>query len=101
MNFDVEADVTGARGFEMDVFGNGERYEVRARTDALTRPWQSFRFGFTAPPAWTTVRVPFDALEPHRTEATFDKADLRRLGIIAIGRAFGADVAVADLRLYE
>lgn len=101
MNFDVGADVAGATGVEFDVYGNGETYELRARTDVLTRPWQSFRASFTAPAKWTTVRIAFDDLEPHRTDAMFDKAGLRRLGIIAIGREFTVDVAVSDIRLSE
>lgn len=101
MNFDVDADVTDAAGVEFDVYGNGEAYELRVRTDALSRPWQSFRKSFTAPAEWTTIRVPFADLEAHRTEATFEKAGLRRIGLIAIGREFAADVAVSDMRLFE
>lgn len=101
MNFEVDADVTGAKGVEFDVYGNGEPYDLRARTDALTRPWQSFRATFTAPAKWTTVRVAFDDLVPHRTDARFETAGLRRLGILAIGREFSADVAVSDIRLYQ
>ncbi|UWQ22234.1 CIA30 family protein [Jannaschia sp. W003] len=88
-------------GVAFETLGNGETYEVRLRTDALRRPWQSFRAPFRAPAAWATVRVPFAALEPHRTDARFDPAELRRLGIVAVGRAFAADVAVSNLRLYR
>ena len=100
-NFDVDADVTGATGVEFDVYGNGETYELRARTDALTRPWQSFRAAFTAPADWTTIRIPFADLEPHRTDATFERSGLKRIGLIAIGRKFEVDLAVSDMRLYE
>lgn len=88
-------------GVEIDLRGNTERYDLRLRTDQLTRPWQSFRAEFTATPEWTTLRVPFDALEPHRTDAAFDPMRLRRIGILAIGRKFDADVAVASVRLYR
>ena len=98
MNFDVTDDVSGASGIAFDVYGNGETYELRARTDDLDRPWQSFRASFTAPAAWTTVEIAFDDLEPHRTDATFDKARLKRIGIVAIGRAFAVDVAVSEVR---
>ncbi len=30
-------------GIELDVFGNGQAYGIHLRTDALTRPWQSYR----------------------------------------------------------
>lgn len=89
------------RGIAFDSFGNGEAYEMRLRTDAITRPWQSFRAEFTAPPAWTEQRLPFDSFEAHRTEAAFDPARLRRVGLLAIGREFDADIAVANLRLYR
>ena len=105
MAFDLNTDGTafdasGFAGVEIDLRGNGERYELRLRTDQLTRPWQSFREAFAAPDEWTTLRFPFEELEAHRTEAQFDQARLRRLGILAIGREFEADIAVSGVRLY-
>ena len=85
-------------GVELDVFGNGETYGVHLRTDALARPWQSYRQTFTAAAAWRTVRLPFDVFAPHRTEIPFDPRRLRRIGLIAIGRVFFADVALGGLR---
>ncbi|RPH72296.1 MAG: CIA30 family protein, partial [Hyphomicrobiales bacterium] len=35
----------------------------------------------------------------HRTEIPLDLRRLRRLGLVAIGRAFAADLALAHLRL--
>ncbi len=106
MAFDLErsgsfVDAAEWRGIEMDVYGNDETYEVRLRTTALTRPWQSFRVSFQAEPVWRTVRFPFADFEPHRTEATFDAAQLRRIGVLAIGRAFEADLTVAAVRFYR
>ncbi|MEM9796312.1 MAG: CIA30 family protein [Pseudomonadota bacterium] len=105
MAFDLSADggpidASSWHGIDMDVFGNGETYELRLRTTRLTRPWQSFRAPFVAPAEWTTIRVPFATLDAHRTEADFDPAELRRIGIVAIGREFAADVAVSDIRFY-
>lgn len=40
-------------------------------------------------------------LEAHKTDACFDPAHLRRIGILAIGREFQADVAIAGMRLYQ
>jgi hypothetical protein len=76
-------------------------YDLRLRTDQLTRPWQSFRAAFTAPARWTTIRIPFSDVLPHRTEAQFDPARLRRAGILAIGRVFDADIAISGIRLYR
>ncbi|MGA9252535.1 MAG: CIA30 family protein [Roseobacter sp.] len=94
-------DASSWTGIEFDVFGNDEFYEVRLRTSVLTRPWQSFRAPFKAMTRWQTVRIPFDSLESHRTKATFDASQLRRIGILAIGRVFEADITVAGVRFYK
>ncbi len=88
-------------GIEADLFGNGERYNLHLRTSDVVRPWQSYRAGFVATPDWRTVRLPFASFEPHRIEAPLDLARLRRLGIVAIGRAFSADVAIGRLQFYR
>lgn len=102
MAFDLDGvDATGWRGLEMDVVGNDEIYDVRLRTDDLTRPWQSFRAQFMATPEWKTVRLPFDGFAAHRTQAPLDLSGLRRIGVLAIGREFEANVAVSAIRLYK
>jgi len=93
-------DASGFDGVELELRGNGEVYDLRLRTDALTRPWQSFRTDIAAPADWTVLRVPFTAFEAHRTEAAFDPSRLRRVGILAIGRAFSADVSVRSFGFY-
>lgn len=105
MAFDLSGDgktfdASGWVGIELNVRGNKEIYEIRLRTDQLSRPWQSFRAEFVAPVDWTTLRFPFADFEPHKTEAKFDPARLRRIGVLAIGREFEADVAVTAVRLY-
>ena len=57
-------DASAWSGIELDIFGNGEAYSVHLRTDALTRPWQSFRQIFTADAEWRTVQLPFDHFVP-------------------------------------
>lgn len=94
-------DASTYTGVEIEVIGNGHAYDLRLRTEALTRPWQSFRTQFTAPPTWTTLRLPFASFEAHRTQATFDPAQIKRIGILAIGREMQADVAVAAVRFYR
>lgn len=87
-------------GIEIDVFGNGERYGLHLRTTQTTRPWQSWRQGFVAPPHWQTLRLPFAGFEPHRIEAPLGLGALRRIGIVAIGRAFQADIAIAGVQFH-
>ena len=93
-------DARGWQGIEFDACGNGEVYGLHLRTPDCVRPWQSFRAQFTAGPDWQTHRLPFAAFRPHRIEAALDTGRLRRLGVVAIGRAFAADLAIGGLRLY-
>lgn len=93
-------DASGWFGLELTVCGNGQEYGVHLRTSDLTRPWQSYRSGFVAAPAWQTIRLPFADFTPHRTDIPLDLRRLRRLGVIAIGRAFSADVAIGGVRFY-
>jgi len=100
---DLPPDVDPAAwsGLEVDVIGNGETYDLRLRTTALTRPWQSYRLAFAAPSDWGTLRAPWSAFEANRTRAPFDPAELRRIGVLAVGREFEADVAVGGVRLWR
>lgn len=91
-------DASAWRGLELDVFGNGEDYGVYLRTADLTRPWQSYRQGFRAEPRWQTVPLAFQDFVPHRTDTPLKVSRLRRVGVVAIGRAFSADLAVGGLR---
>ncbi len=84
-----------ARGIRLTVRGNGEEYNIHLRTTALDRPWQSFRTSFRASPDWTVLELPFEDFEPHRTTARLEPGGIRRIGIVAIGREFEADVCVA------
>ncbi len=93
-------DAGGWHGLALDVRGNDETYNLHLRTTDVVRPWQSYRQSFRAPPGWTTVHLPFRDFTPHRLEARFDPRRLRRLGVVAIGRPFTADVAVAAVRFY-
>lgn len=94
-------DARGWAGVALAVRGNGESYGLHLRTDAVTRPWQSWRQGFVAPPDWAELRLPFAGFTPHRIDVPLDPGRLRRLGLVAIGRAFAADLAVAGLWLYR
>jgi hypothetical protein len=91
-------DASGWSGLALTVYGNAETYGCHLRTDAVQRPWQSYRQEFAAEPVWRTLHLHFADFRPHRLDAPFDPARLRRLGLVAIGRAFDADLALADLR---
>ena len=91
----------GYDGLRLDVIGNGETYNVHLRTSELWLPWQSFRASFETAPEWKTVYLPFSEFEPYRTPAGLNLPKLRRLGIVAIGRDFDADLCVKGLAFYR
>lgn len=93
-------DASGYTGVRLVVRGNGERYSVHLRTPDNVRPWQSYRAQFTAGPDWKSIDLPFAAFAPYRLDAPLDIKRLRRIGLVAIGRAFYADLAVSELGLY-
>ncbi|HEY0330076.1 MAG TPA: CIA30 family protein [Rhodopseudomonas sp.] len=97
---DAVLDGSGFTGLALDVAGNGERYGVHLRTPDVGRPQQSWRQGFVATPQWQTVLLPFAQFVPHRIDCALDPARLRRIGLVAIGREFDADLSVARLALY-
>ena len=94
-------DATDYAGLRLVVHGNDEAYSVHLRTPDCLRPWQSYRAQFTASRAWHDVELPFAAFAPYRLNADLDVGRLRRIGLVAIGRAFRADLAVAALSLYR
>ena len=94
-------DASAWTGIEVDVLGDGERYNLHLRTTDIARPWQSYRFAFEAGPGWRVVRAPFAAFAPHRSDVALDPRRLRRLGVVAIGRAFRPDIAIGGARFYR
>ncbi|CAN0467865.1 unnamed protein product [Discosporangium mesarthrocarpum] len=94
-------DATDYRGIRLVARGNGERYSLHLRTPENTRPWQSYRAEFTAGPDWQTVDLPFADFAPYRLDTPLDITRLRRLGLVAVGRAFSADLMVSSVELYR
>lgn len=94
-------DATAWDGIGVAVLGNGERYGVHLRDDTTARPWQSWRQEFAAGPKWRILQLRFGGFRPHRIDRPLDPARLRRLGLVAIGRAFTADLALGGLWLWR
>lgn len=88
-------------GIEIDVIGTGESYNLHLRTAEVTRPWQSYRQSLVAAPEWRSLRLPFAGFEAHRIDAPLRLTALRRIGVVAIGRAFRADIGIGGLRFYD
>jgi len=96
-----DVDASPYNGVRLLVRGNGERYNVHLRTADNLRPWQSYRASFVAGSDWQTIDLPFADFAPHRLDAALDLKRLRRLGLVAIGRAFKADLAIAEISFYR
>jgi len=94
-------DASGWRGLELDLSGNGAVYNLHLRSADVTRPWQSYRAEVETGPAWQTCRLPFDGFTPHRIDRPLDTSRLRRIGLVAIGREFHADVALGAVRFFR
>lgn len=90
-------DATAFAGLEIDVLGNGESYGLQLRTDAMTRPQQSFRQRFVAANQWQTLRLPFPKFIPHRIDVSLNTKRIVRNGLVAIGRNFPVHLAVVSL----
>jgi hypothetical protein len=91
-------DCSAFTGVEVEVFGTGETYGMHLRTSGLDRPWQSYRQSFLAEPVWRTVRLSFASFLAHRTDLPFDSRAIRRISLVAIGRAFRVDLSLSAIR---
>jgi len=95
-----ETDARNWTGIQLDVLGNDQSYNLHLRTTDIKRSWESYRQSFTAQSIWQTIELPFSDFTPHRTECSLNIARLCRIGIVAIGRQFEADISIADIRFY-
>lgn len=101
LNEDGLLDASACSGIEITVLGNGEMYNLHLRTDDTRIVWQSYRASFLAQPYWQIVRLPFKRFKPYRIDQPLDTRQLRRLGVVAIGREMLADVCIAEVSLYS
>jgi hypothetical protein len=94
-------DASAFEGLVIDVYGNGESYNLHLRQDGLWLPWQAFRTSFKASPAWQTRYLPFAEFRPHATSAALKPDRLKRIGVVAIDRAFSADIGIGRIGYYR
>lgn len=88
-------------GIELDVYGNNASYNLHLRTADTWIVWQSYRATFDAASEWHTLRLPFSRFEPYRTSASLDVRQLKRIGLVAIGRAMQADLCLGRIAFYR
>ena len=62
---------------------------------------QSYRAKFTISTDWTLVELPSSEFLTHRTDLSINTTELGRLGLVAIGRPFYADLSVKRLEIYR
>jgi len=94
-------DAASYAGIELTVSGDNEHYNIHLRTSDLWLPWQSYRYSFKAVSDWKTIRIPFEDIKAYRTTTKFHKDKLKRIGLVAIGKDFKADLCVASIKLYS
>lgn len=94
-------DASSFTGVRITVRGNSESYSLHLRTPDTKRPWQSYRTQFVAGQEWQTLDLPFAGFAPYRIDTPMDTARIRRLGIVAIGRPFRADLAMSRIVFYR
>jgi hypothetical protein len=93
-------DASGYSGVRLLVWGNGEEYRLHLRTTDCQRPQQFYWAAFMAPATWQLVELPFADFQAKWLTAALNQRVLTRLGIVAYGRPFQADVAVARVGLF-
>lgn len=93
-------DASAYQGILLEVYGNDQAYNLHLRTDDVWLPWQAYRAGFQAPVGWHTVRLPFTAFKGYRIGSPLDLEHLKRIAVVAIGKAYKADLCVASVALY-
>jgi hypothetical protein len=91
-------DASGFGGIRLRTRGAPGPYFLHLRTCDTIRPWQLYQAPLPVTNDWQTVTVPFGAFVPQRLDRALDLAQLLRLGIVAYGAAFAADVMVTDLQ---
>jgi hypothetical protein len=95
------ADASDYQGLLLKVYGNNQDYNLHLRTGDVWLPWQSYRASFNAPAGWQTLRLPFAEFDGYRIGKELDLKRLQRIGLVAIGRAFSADLCIGELALYR
>jgi hypothetical protein len=96
-----EFDGSAYQGIELLVYGNNEDYNLHVRTSDCGWHDESYRMTFYAEPTWQRIRIPWEAFEANNVDAPINSAHLQRIAILGWMREFEADVALAEISLYN
>jgi hypothetical protein len=88
-------------GVRLIVRGNGETYNLHLKSHDCTLPWQAYRASFVAEDDWQEIRLPFAHFSPYRLSAPLNAGQLTQLGLVAIGRAFQAQLCIREVGWYR
>ena len=88
----------GTTGVRLVMRGNDQRYFVHLRSSGTILPWQYYQAGFDATPAWSDVRLPFEAFRASgRFVRTVPRpSSLTSLAIVAHGRDHDAEIELRE-----
>lgn len=98
---DGNYDAADYSGLIIDIYGNNHSYNLHLRTSDLWLPWQAYRQSFNAKAEWQSYRLPFNEFEAYRTTTPLNTRKLKRLGVVAIGREFLADLCIGRIAFYR
>lgn len=95
-------------GIELDVFYKGdqeeESFNVHLRNPACEKRNSSYRATFQVEPnKWQTIRLSWSDFSGHGPGCDvtpFSPAELRRIGIVSIGKAMKVNLALSGVRFY-
>lgn len=85
------------KGLFMELAGSPDTYNVHIKTHDLMHPWQSYRLQVNLTGNWQRFVAPWSQFKAHRTDTPLQQSHITSVAIVAIGKAFVADVAVKKL----
>jgi len=103
-------DASQYAGVELDVFYTGdadkENFNVHLKDSNCLRQFSSYRATFEIPyrETWITVKLPwaaFDGFGWGAVENLLDYSNLRRIGLVAIGKKMDVTLALSSIRFFQ
>ena len=96
-----EKDGKNLQGVRLNVRGNGETYEIHITTNDRTYRGDYYSATFKTNSDWKMIDLPFNTFERKRSNNTkLDAQNITRLGIVAYGREYVADISVSTIEFY-
>ena len=76
-------------------------YAIHLRTRELSMPWQHYRHPIAAQQDWQELFLPFADFEARSTNHSLTLSRLTRIGLVASGREFQANLSVSAIGFYR